>query len=296
MAVTSVKELKGKFRAEIDDKFQRDVTRVFEVMVDDWDTSYLEIVKGDDGNNSVPEHYEQMPGDFKTTLRSKSAQPADEDQGLIWYVTCKFSSKREPDDKNEDDNNPLTRKPVIRYSFNRYQEAAEQDKDGRPILNTAGDVYNPPLQRDKSLLILDFTRNEKTFNPITALNYIDSTNSDIFLGVGPRFARCMDMSGDERKEEGITYYAVHYQFAFKVGGWERQVLNIGYRERVKVNGKFTKKDIIDPKTGKRTEIPMPLKEDGSAFPYNADPADISPHYNRYRIDKELPFGPLNIAL
>ena len=65
--------------------------------------------------------------------------------------------------------NPLLQPIDVKWS-NRSQEiVADIDINGNPVVNTAGDPFDPPLMEDDPRPVLTIVRNEAIFNQARAV-------------------------------------------------------------------------------------------------------------------------------
>lgn len=143
-----------------------------------------------------------------------------EEHQRFWKVFCKYASAE----------NPLDRPPVKRWNFNKCSKAIEKDLDGRTLLNSALCTFDPPKEIDDSRPVYTFIRNEPTFDPTIAIFYQDSINEDPFLIADPGQAKISNISGDEKRENGILFWEVTYEFEFRREGWQTEMLDQGFRE------------------------------------------------------------------
>lgn len=131
---------------------------------------------------------------------------------------------------------PLDMTPVVRVAGTRIRKLAINDKDGDPILNTVGDPYDPPVEKDATSLTIYVRRNEEVGNITTAiLNVLgrsDKVNENDWLTFPARSLKLAPLTIPERQYDAIKrkyYYPMEYQFEYKEELWDEQLLNAGFR-------------------------------------------------------------------
>lgn len=225
----------------------------------------------------------------------------DEKLPLCWFVDVEYSSTY-----NRKDDNPFIQDPEINYGFEFYREPlpgkANQDysygdginvdpfKGG--IINSAGDTYDPPAERDAARPTISFARNEATFNSLLAIRFINSVNNAQWNGLQPRQAMLRGLSASFQRWKSnsfevadILYWKVTYTFVLKRETWDLQLLDIGPNYLVGgVRTHFTNDSDGSPRLG--------LLDGAGA----ANGAGADPKFNRFRVYKEESFDLLNINL
>jgi hypothetical protein len=252
--IISVREVSSGRTGTVNEKGERSYTRTFQVITD----SAL------DG----PLYVRQAPGipvrgsiyatdtEIDPGARVKSITPSQSDNPKVWEVRVEYSSTTEDEQEN-----PLERAPEISWSAAPYTRVAWKDNNGKAIVNSAGQYFDPPLEVDDSRPVLTITRNEASFNPSLAIDYQDAVNSDAFLGFSPGQAKVAMIQASSATENDVFFWRVTYEFAFRREGWALSVLDQGRYE--KVSGK-----------------PVPIKEydtAGNAIPgsHVTDPVPLS---------------------
>lgn len=203
--------------------------------------------------------------------------------GKQWLVDVDYG----PYDPTLNSESPLDNRTQKAWSFAQDTEIVDVDANGNAVMNTAGDLFDPPIERDRSRPILTVARNELTFDPSLAALYKDKVNADPFLGYDPGQVKCSNISATEEWYPGIgIYYRVNYEFHFNTddGGWQRKILNAGYR-RLKSGSR--RQILID---GLPAHSPVPLGNDGDVLPPSGTPVFLT-----FDIYPSVPFSPLNIT-
>lgn len=228
MSATLIGE-KVEGRATIDDGFHRTYTRVFLVKTTSTQDGPLTVTLA----TGVPRVWDPYTTNTDTDLgalcKSVSAQPTD--SPFLWEVTVEYDSVvREEGQQAE---NPLARPADIDWSFVPYVKAAQRDVFGLPILNSAGQPFDPPPEMDDRRIQLTIQRNEETFDPLQAFEFQDATNSDVFFGGGIAAWKVMSIKANgPHSENGVSFWRVTYEFEFRREGWFLRTLDQGFAELI----------------------------------------------------------------
>jgi len=140
---------------------------------------------------------------------------------------------------------PFEAPPTVRWSSSSEDFACTHDRDGKPILNKAGDPFDPPIQIPISTPIANVTRVLKAFDPAFITVFKDSVNETEWLGWAPESVLCQEITADKYYDADWGYlWNVSYQFSFRPSavdmtshgividpGWAVQVLNAGLRQK-----------------------------------------------------------------
>lgn len=179
-------------------------------------------------------------------IGSLSCSESSED-GLQWEVTVKYAAS--PVD------NPLAEPAVLSISPNVVQVATDYDRDGTPILNTAGDPFGEIIFLEDVDDTVQITKNFATI-PIAAAT--SAKRSIGTLSGIPGQARYRGMSVQQQDHDQIgTYYTCTIEFAM-ADTWERRILNQGFREKdngelkpIKIDGKEISQPVLLDASGKQ---------------------------------------------
>jgi len=199
----------------------------------------------------------------------------------VWEAALDYATKHL--DEEQQKKNPLERPPEVSWEGERLEEVADLDRNGNPILNTAGQPYDPPLMRDYKLRTLVYTRNEAAYDDAQARAYEDLINTDPFLGEAAYKWRVLDINARRAFEEGVKFWVVTYRIQFKKKGWRRKVMSQGFKDA-------TGKEILDDHGNRPSE---PWKLDAAGSPIKA--AGAPGHTQTFEVFDEGPFAPLNIT-
>jgi hypothetical protein len=313
VGVSFVTEIWNGRTMELDDALMRTYMRVFRVITNDSGTGPIEVQAA----YGIPRLFESYfnfsasEEDRFCLLRRIQPRQSTEDPNE-WLVNCEYSTRildpallaqlggkpfrgskpSGPNDMQSADANPLNKIPDVRFSFVTFQRPLEKDlESGKPIVNSAGTRFDPPVTYDESVLLLTFTRNEAVFNVALAAQYKDSVNSDTFLGFSPGWVKLANIGSVRAFENNQLYYKTTYEFQIKYEDpnafdWQPRAIDMGYLDK---NG-----NPIKPNGTDKTPVPWPLN--GAGLPLTTaqaqDPTQY--YYRRCVAYRALPFQPLNI--
>ncbi len=191
------------------------------------------------------------------------------------------------------DQNPLLQPIDVEWGWNSHEVVADIDINGNPIVNTAGDPYDPPLIEDDPRPTMSVTRNEPFIDFDLILAYRNAINNDQFSIAQPYFCRTLNIQPKSVFHHQIGwYYQVKYEFEFlspignsagNINGFRRTVLNQGLNALSKSDGKPYRVTY----KGLPVTDPVLLDKDGH---YDNK---VQPLYNVYQTKLELPFSQFN---
>jgi hypothetical protein len=153
-------------------------------------------------------------------LKKRITRLVDDDtEWQHWLVECVWMPP--PDDSSglqPVSLNPLLEPVRYTYEWANYTVQTETYGTGLPAANTAGDAFDPPLERDDSRLVMVALRNyPQDINRLTALgrNYQNTVNSDWFHGQPPGCAKVESITiGALTERNGIQYHPVLFRIQF----------------------------------------------------------------------------------
>lgn len=281
-SIISVNEIMPGRSASINSEWKREYKRVWRVVTDDARVGPLTA------REAIPVGLADV---YSTGLESDSGAyclqvdvAAEGDDGKSWLVTASYGYYN-PANRPA---NPLLKPIEVSWSTAQFERVAELDQDGNPIINSAGDFYDPPVTCDDSRPILSIKRNEATFNDTLADQYRDSINSDPFWNRSPYECKCHDIQASQSFDADFGWYwTLNYTFEFNDDGWRRKILDSGYRYQ-NTGGTL----VLNAVDGKGTPVSTPILLDGSGKKL-ADGAD--PIFNETKVYKERSFSGLNLT-
>lgn len=188
---------------------------------------------------------------------------------------------------------PLAQTPVIEWTFGNEAGEFQEDKDGLVIANSAGEPFDPGLNREYHDLILRVSRNEETYLPTQASIYRGAVNADTFNSFDPGQVKCMVYSARPARVGAQEYFAVTYEFQMRTAesdplniGWLRRLQDMGYRTK-DAQGVVT---VITDDDGKALSEPTPLDGSGAVLAEGDDPVFLE-----FRDYDLLPFNILGLG-
>jgi hypothetical protein len=149
------------------------------------------------------------------------------DWPYTWVVTVEYSSRWQPEEED-----PLDRPAEIDWDSATVARPIEADRTGARIANSAGDLFEPPVETERTRLGLTITRNEPEFDTDTALDYVGAVNSDEWFGQEEGTVRCRRISGRRQWERGQEFYRVSYSFEIDPQGWTYSPMDRGKHKLV----------------------------------------------------------------
>ena len=150
-----------------------------------------------------------------------------DDKGIIWEATVEYG----PIPTNVRPGGPLAQPPTWRLEAIPVLLPAFVDKNGDPILNTAGDPFDPPLERPKTNRRLTVTRNEVAPNFAAIQEVENKTNDAPWLLWDTGQVVALPIEIPERlydQEAQQRYYPMRYSFDIDLDGWKKEVVNSGF--------------------------------------------------------------------
>lgn len=237
--------------------------------------------------------------DYYALCTRLAASRLSEKSAFHWLVEADYSTQQGDEDKDREVDNPLAEPAEVSVSFETYREPVTgvpddqyaDDDNGfagkmvKGILNSAGEPFDPPAERDVARPILTITRNEAFFNTQLVIAYTNAVNSDMFFGSKPRTAR-MAIDGHRQFKSGLKFWRVTYTITFKPETWDLQLLDHGsyYFDD------DAKKQFFHDEDGNRiTGLLNGNPALGDKLPANADPKFL-----RFKVYAELPFAILQL--
>ncbi len=163
------------------------------------------------------------------------------DDHTKFKVTCKASSKAGDGaldggggggggDPSTQAELPKTR---IEWGVKAYTITRDHDANDKPITNSAGSYFNPPgIDQEDGDEVATITNYVKTFDPVKFRQKAKRLNKDAFLNYAPGEALLDDWSARQQSIENddgttLSYWELTFTVAFRIGGWDRQLLDHG---------------------------------------------------------------------
>ena len=293
--IVGVGEVYGARTSSINKLWQRTYTRTFHVETTGSQVGALRVRAAtgipqightyNNGLDPADPLYEDDPGAYVESV--ESAMDTDPEHGAVdWIVTVNYGFLV------PFDINPSLWPIKVSFGGERTEKATSKDKSGGPIVNSAGDPFDPPIVIDDSRSTMTVTRNElvSAFDLTLAESYRDKINNEIWNGFDALTVKCGIISTSEPQYDSnarVYYYTVTYPFMIDRKGWLKNILDAGCNEID--SGTGLAKPIMNQ--GQQVSDPVPL--DGSGV-RNAPGAD--PVFTDFDVYEEADFAGLNIDL
>lgn len=163
------------------------------------------------------------------------------------------------------DGNPIHVPTRFRIDFTVAEVAAFIDLDGNPIVNAAGDPYDPPLMREVTRATLTVLRNEvpSAVNLATLAALSNTKNGYVWNGFPVATVRLNPLKLPDFMYSQVSnsfYFPMEYTFDVNFDTWIHQVLNAGFRQ-LDASGNLIPILI----NGQPATVPVPLNEAGHAI-------------------------------
>ena len=230
MAVTVLGERAKERKAKINDKGEREYRRVFVARSTNKLTDGPRTIRTASGIPQIGTTYAVSATDTDNGARVVDIDPRPlDDGGCNWEVDVTYSSKF---DDSEAGNNPLSAPAEFSGSFARYSAPLVKDLTGAPVVNSAGEPFNPPVEIDDSRPVFTIKRNEGSYNLQRRIDYQDAVNSDVFLGIAVGLVKVSNISFVRKFHNALEYYEMTYEFECRREGWLVSILDIGLNEKI----------------------------------------------------------------
>lgn len=273
-----------KSRSRVDDSIGgRSYTDVWQVLTD-IETDGADVVLS---AMELPDKGDTRNGGASVCTR-RSAEQDDNDR-LNWTVTVSWEP-RTSEHEGGGGTTPPTSRPVRRsFSTVAVDKAATKDRDGNPILNTAGVEFDPPPHYRVYNAVATFVRYESTFSSAFALQLAGAVNAAAWGGFEPGQVQCTEVSATEVFEDGVRYWEVTYSFEATREGWQLSLLSNGSTKVVDCEHVA-----IEDSNGVLLTEPVPLDENGDVI----SPCDLpgAAYYVTANVYQEYDFNLLGLPV
>lgn len=212
----------------------------------------------------------------------------------LWEVVGNYSSEPfdEEDQEQQDNPNPVLRATVIEWDSELSQEFTARDKDGKAMLNSAGDALES-IERDDVRWIITLTKNFEAL-PGWVAGYVNKVNSEEITVDGQELAartcklQRLRIPG-RRVEGGVSFVEVTAEIAYRPDTWDVYRLDEGFNALDRVGEKY--KILIPDEDGEMREPtePIPLDGEGSVLFTATEDTAVFRHFKIY---KEADFNDL----
>jgi hypothetical protein len=193
-----------------------------------------------------------------------------------FVVTCTFKSAPYKDVPS----GPLNEPTQISYFTIGTDGACEEDINGKPITTKCGElIYG--VTRTFSDLGIRLSKNFASFDPPSFYLFINTVNSDTFLGFPPGTLWVASISADEQFFEDVPYWKVqveiHARKPYRTSterAWWVRYRHQGYRAFYDIGGNSVVLKVT--RGGEPVTSPVLLDENGSEIPEdpNTEPTAV----------------------
>lgn len=236
--------------------------------------------------------YWQVDDEIDEALRCKSLSidSAGEDEPGVWevsgsYEVLTFSGSS----TGEGGFTPIDLEPDIEVGSEIEEVPYDRDANGDPVVNAAGDKFDPPLTRPEYYTTVVYTRNELVFSATYANTWKGNANLGAFSGYAEGYVLFRDVTARKVKHPQLGFYwNVTYTFVVRVDADKIKVLNTGYR--YKPGGTGVPQRALDEK-GQPTAGDILLAANGDKLPDGGTPT-----YKEFQIAEKIDFTSLNIII
>ena len=234
-------------------------TRVYLIVANDTVTNLKDLIDlAGDGTygDTIPEMGDEFPTDSQATVHDYTVQELDG-----WLTFLVLVNYRQPDVGGQN-SDPTENDWIVSTDFVPYEKImtteAIFDNDGKiigdPILNSAGDPFDPPVSEMYSYVKINATKWFNSWDIETQAVRQGSMNSEELTAFGVVFPahtlRCVRWTTPGKVEQGSgEYYQLQAEFIFKpvrrvqsddgninengkqfkeVPGWDRPILDQGF--------------------------------------------------------------------
>lgn len=224
MAVVQVNEVPGTARLTRNEDGYLGF-RQFVVVTDDIDDGVAVARVADlsgSGGTKIPRVGYSFPGEPRARCTSVEAQEID-GSVFAYRVDVNYSSRARYDYEPPDD--PTQEKPIIRVSGLSTSEEAFLDKDGKAILNSAGDPFDPYPMMDVYTPVITLGFNVVSLSLATPGEYRNAINQTTFTIRGLPFAaetvKLARFDAEEAKVSDMLYFYVRVELELHINtaGW-----------------------------------------------------------------------------
>jgi len=201
-----------------------------------------------------------------------------------WTVTANYSDERVIDD------NPTDDAAEINWGSEQFQKVAVVDRDGNLIVNSAGDLFDPPAMIDDSRRVVTVSKNLATV-PSWILDYQDAINSDTFtidgisIGVGKAKMQAVTV-GPKQRRNATVFRTVNFTIHLQRDGWALDILDAGYNRKDPLDA--TKRQPITI-NGLLPSAPYPLNCSGAPL---ENPSPVNCVFRSFNVYKTRAFSSL----
>lgn len=182
---------------------------------------------------------------------------------------------------------PLLQNEIWEWGSVASEEPVDRDFEGKPLVNSSDESYDPPQTMCVYDATLRITRNQEQFDTVQAAQYRGAVNSDTAFNFPIGQIKIQSISARLIRIVGIAFWEVSYEFHMRTDGWIRKRLDEGFRtkEIVEMEAVYTVCREGANNTGDPLSQPVLLDGNGQKLAEGADP-----HFLEWEDFEKLPFS------
>ncbi len=276
-----------------------------DVSVDGRSYRAVYLVRTDDPNDGpavaqfaegVPRMFDAHPVTQYATVRSIAPRMVDRDPCLFEVTVVYETHRRGYRLQYQEAEDPIVRVPEIEWGTVGCTAVAEWDINNLPIVNTAGQKYDPPIEYETNRMQLSIARFYEHYDAAEAQEYANAINTDIFFGAPPFTAKVKEIHARPVLESGLFLWYVSWVFHFRFEGyykffgvweytgWIKRVLSCGFME-IDSGG-----NLVNSKDANGDEVAEPILLNSTGH------RTTTPFFQTFHVQRELPFAPLGLEV
>lgn len=268
MAATAIEELVRKHTAS-KDRVATKYERVFHVTVNDETTAAYDALHAQ--GLGLPEIGDAHPSDVGAVVRVLNPTQMSDDP-LQFEVKVEYSTSI----VGGWELHPLLRPAHYEWSFLHRTEDGNHTLAGDGIVNSAGQLFDPPVPVDTSLAMLRVTRNESESsfqlytvllspNVINHARWPNPMNPD--WGQTPMWtAKMADIRAMQVEEtyggQTVRFWQATYEIQFRWDYWQPRLVDQGYAVKIQPDGPGTDWKLQEISGPNGSPLSMPTLLDG----------------------------------
>ncbi len=263
-------------------------TRTFRIRTDNRHDADLDILFA----AGLPQIGNVHPADPIAFVRNQNAQPGGNKSPFIWEVRILYSTAFEVNTDPTDDS------PRVSWSTQQFQTPFIKDRSGNAVVNSAGDPFDPPAEKDDSRWAATLSVNLSVV-PSNILLFRNAINSTTFaidgITIAAQRAFMYAMSiGEVQNRNGVSYRALSYTTQLRdstEAAWIISIADMGFNQIVS----GVKKEILqagganNPNDGEPFSAPQQLDGSGVAV---ASPTALTVVFRDFNAYNLLDFNTL----
>jgi len=202
------------------------------------------------------------------------------ERGFFWEVEQTFSTKPLTRCQDESIENPLQEPDRISGGFSKYTEEVTKDKDGNEIKNSAEEAFRgPQVEFDNNRPTVAIEKNVLVLPLGTIAQMVDTVNSTTLWGLSARKVKLSNVSWSRELYGTCTFfYKVTYEFDINEDTFDRTVIDIGTRFKIKGAAGNDKNEYERYKDINGELTTCHLDGNGNLLTAGSDPVEIDIQY------------------